>query len=125
MYQRALEGYKKVLKPELTTFYIPVLNTAYNLGLLFTSQGDIGRAREMYLKALVGYQKVFGYNHQKCQIVQEKLSALNITISKRNTSADGTGGPILIVSQSILHSIAQANTPVSKRYRFFQKLGWR
>ena len=93
MYQRVLEGYEKALGPELSTSYIPALNTTYNLGLLFTSQGDIGRAREMYLRSLVGYQKVFGHNHQKCQDVQQKLSA-----------------------------IAQTNTPVSKQHRLLQNL---
>jgi len=125
MYQRALEGYEKALRPELAASYIPALNTVYNLGLLFASQGDISRAREMYSRALVGYQKVFGHDHQECQDIQERLSTLHISASEKNTSADATVGRTPIVSQGILHSIARTNTPVSKRRRLLQKLGWR
>ena len=37
MFQWALQGYEKALGREPVKTYIPALNTAYNLGLLFTS----------------------------------------------------------------------------------------
>ena len=125
MYQRALEGYEKALGPDIAASYIPALNTVYNLGLLFANQGDKGRARAMYLRALAGYQNVFGDDHQECQDIQEKLSSLHISVSKRNILADVTGHSTPIISQGMLHSNARRNTLVSKRRRLLQKLGWR
>ena len=125
MYQRALEGYEKALGPEIAASYVPALNTVYNLGLLFASQGDIDRARAMYSRALLGYQRVFGHDHQECQDVQEKLSALHISASQRNTSADATGHCTPIVSQAMSHSNGRRSTRVSKRRSLLQRLGWR
>ncbi|KAH8708403.1 hypothetical protein GQ44DRAFT_763487 [Phaeosphaeriaceae sp. PMI808] len=79
MYQRALQGYEKALDPDVAASHIPALNTIYNLGLLFAWQEDKARARETYSKALAGYQNVFGVEHQECQEVKEKLSALQIS----------------------------------------------
>jgi len=78
MYQRALEGYEKALGLEIVAFYIPALNTAYNLGLLFAGQGNIDRARAMYLGALIGYEKVFGHDYQECGDLQNPHSSLAI-----------------------------------------------
>ena len=35
--------------------YILTLITTYNLALLFISQGDIDKAKVIYLRALIGY----------------------------------------------------------------------
>ena len=125
MCQRALEGYEKALGPDIAASYIPALNTVYNLGHLFASQGDKGRARAMYLRALAGYQNVFGDDYQECQDIQENLSSLHISASERKVSIDATGYSTPIISQGMLHSNARRNTLVSKRHRLLQKLGWR
>ena len=44
MYQRALEGYKKALRPDHTS----TLSTVNNLGLLYADQGKLGEAEKMY-----------------------------------------------------------------------------
>jgi tetratricopeptide (TPR) repeat protein len=56
MYERALEGYEKVLGPEYTS----TLDTINNLGILYADQGKLGEAEKMYERALKGYEKVFG-----------------------------------------------------------------
>ncbi|RYP74154.1 hypothetical protein DL771_003212 [Monosporascus sp. 5C6A] len=40
MYQQALQGYEKTLGRKLVKTYIPAVNTAYNLGLLFAGQAQ-------------------------------------------------------------------------------------
>jgi tetratricopeptide (TPR) repeat protein len=40
MYQRALQGYEKALGPEDILHYLPALNIAYNLGRLYSNQGE-------------------------------------------------------------------------------------
>ncbi|OCK72974.1 hypothetical protein K432DRAFT_270733, partial [Lepidopterella palustris CBS 459.81] len=57
MCQRALEGYEKALGADNITTYIPALNTTWGLGSVFKRQGDSAKARIMYSKALVGYEK--------------------------------------------------------------------
>ncbi|KAF2187947.1 hypothetical protein K469DRAFT_769869 [Zopfia rhizophila CBS 207.26] len=47
MYQRALKGHQHPPGLNGATTYIPALNTTCNLAMLFTSQGDVARTREM------------------------------------------------------------------------------
>ncbi|KAF2740297.1 hypothetical protein EJ04DRAFT_396789, partial [Polyplosphaeria fusca] len=56
MYQRALQGYEKALGSDVAATYLPALHTAYNLGLLYTRQGNTDEAKRMYVRALAGYQ---------------------------------------------------------------------
>src|SRR5438477_238119 len=125
MYQRALEGYEKALGPEHAATHEPVNNMVYNLVDLCNREGEMNIARAMYSRALLGYQRVFGHDHQECQDVQEKLSALHISASQRNTSADATGHCTPIVSQAMSHSNGRRSTRVSKRRSLLQRLGWR
>lgn len=79
MYQQALQGYEKALGPESVMTYVPALNSLWGLGALFHYIGNFAKARGMYSKALVGYKKVVGHNHRKCQRLQEMLSSLDDT----------------------------------------------
>jgi hypothetical protein len=56
--------------------YILVLNTILAFGLLFERQADLAKARIMYLKALVGYDKVVGPDHPRSRSLQDNLRAL-------------------------------------------------
>ena len=125
MYQQALEGYEKALGLENAVFYIPALNTVYNLGMLFSSRGDVDRARAMYLRALIGYQKVYGQDNQDYQDVQEKLNALHISASERITSTNAKGDCTPTSSQGVPHFDVPGVKSASKRRRFLQKLGLR
>ena len=77
MYQRALQGYEKVIGVENIMTYILALNTILNLGLFFAKENNLVKARIMYSKALAGYEKVFGLNHPKCHSLQERIQALD------------------------------------------------
>jgi len=48
MYERALQGYEKALGPRKIGQYVPALNTAYNLGILFQNVGQPGEAKHMF-----------------------------------------------------------------------------
>ena len=75
MYQRALEGYENALGPANAAFYMPALNTVYNLGMLFSSRGDVDRARAIYSRALAGYRRVVGHDDSRWQKLHNYLSA--------------------------------------------------
>jgi tetratricopeptide (TPR) repeat protein len=62
MYQRALEGYEKGLGIDNTTIYIPALNVISNFVYVFECQSGLEKARMMYSKALVGYERIAGPN---------------------------------------------------------------
>jgi tetratricopeptide (TPR) repeat protein len=47
MQQRALQGYEKTLNLGPSSSYIPALNAAYNMGLLFAQHGNENDARRM------------------------------------------------------------------------------
>jgi tetratricopeptide (TPR) repeat protein len=58
MYQRALQGKEKAWDPEHTS----TLDTVNNLGNLYTSQGKLVEAEQMYQQAIQGYEKALGTN---------------------------------------------------------------
>jgi tetratricopeptide (TPR) repeat protein len=59
MYERALQGYEKVLGLEHTS----ILETINNLGNIYMGQGKLGEAKEMYEQALQGYENILGPEH--------------------------------------------------------------
>jgi hypothetical protein len=79
MYERALRGYETALGAD----NISALNSLLGLGSLFKLQADFTNARIMYSKALVGYEKVVGPDHSKCQSLREILQTLNSVTEKR------------------------------------------
>jgi hypothetical protein len=64
--------------------YTLVLNTMLNLGSLFECQADIAKARIMYSKASLGYEKVFGPEHPRSQSFCHRLSALDAVVEIRS-----------------------------------------
>lgn len=77
MFQRALQGYEKALGADNVTTYIPALNTIWAFGSLFKRQADLTKARIMYSKALVGYDKVVRPDHPRSRNLQDNLRALD------------------------------------------------
>ena len=55
-YQRALDGYEKVLGKD----HADTLNTIHNMASVFNDQGQYEKALEWYQRALDGYEKVLG-----------------------------------------------------------------
>ncbi|KAF2732464.1 kinesin light chain 1 [Polyplosphaeria fusca] len=122
MYQRALQGYEKALGSDIVTSYLPALNAAYNLGLLYTGQGNTNEARRMYTRALSGYQIVFGPDHDDCKDVEEKLGALQDSHSA--ISSDRSSSAALVVSP-VTPSTNTSALRISRRRRVLYKLGWK
>jgi len=81
-----------------------VLNTAYNLGLLFRTVNQHEKAISMLLGALTGYERVFGLDHEKCADMRRILQELDSKTAE--SSLRDTGG-------------------TSKRNRLLVKLGLR
>ena len=52
MYQRALQGYEKGIESELDAIYIPALNIAQNLAILFGRMDKVDEMRQLYVRAL-------------------------------------------------------------------------
>uniref|UniRef100_A0A093Y520 Nephrocystin-3 n=1 Tax=Talaromyces marneffei PM1 TaxID=1077442 RepID=A0A093Y520_TALMA len=70
MYQQALEGKKKALGPDHTS----TLNTINNLGLLYSDQGKLKKAKKVYQQRLEDYKKGLGPDHNGWALEHAKLS---------------------------------------------------
>ena len=66
---RAQQKFEKGLSPGNTLHYLPALNTAYHLGCLHSNLGERDEAELMYSRALLGYETVFGNDHERCKDV--------------------------------------------------------
>ncbi|KAK3312593.1 hypothetical protein B0H66DRAFT_484639, partial [Apodospora peruviana] len=59
MYDRALQGYEKVLGPT----HISTLSSVNNLAALYKYKGRLSEAEAMYNRALQGKEKLLGPGH--------------------------------------------------------------
>ena len=78
----------------------------------------------MYLKALIGYEKVYEHDHLRCQTLREVLSALDIeseTDVSINMGKDSGHEP----DRQAPRSIVEDGPSKSKRHGLFRKLGLR
>ena len=82
MYQRALQGYEKVLGLENAARYRPALNTIWGLGNLFEAQRHLDKAKEMYSKARTGFQVLLGPSSNECQRIERRIASLDATQGK-------------------------------------------
>jgi tetratricopeptide (TPR) repeat protein len=121
MYERALRGYEKATKPENLSIHIPTLNTIWNLASLYDRHHRVEEARVLYLKALSGFENVMGSDHRKCHSLRSSLAALGAEqdevyplqaeVPVNGSSKTPPAGPK-----------ADKAKPVSKRYRFFDRI---
>jgi hypothetical protein len=73
MYQRAPTGNKKALGKEALT--IPLLNIVNNFGTLYRTQGKLDEAEQMYQRALLGCQSIYGPSHDRVIATSEQLAS--------------------------------------------------
>jgi hypothetical protein len=76
MYQRALQSYEKAFGIHNATAYILAPNKIKNLSLLFEPQADLVNARIMYIRALAGNGKLFGFDHSRSLDLRDRTSCL-------------------------------------------------
>jgi tetratricopeptide (TPR) repeat protein len=76
MYIRALQGYEDALGPELTSSYLPALNTMIAFGDLFSQTDRKEIAKVMYNRALSGYTAVQGPSSKWCKQLEDRLQTL-------------------------------------------------
>ncbi|RYP55778.1 hypothetical protein DL771_012369 [Monosporascus sp. 5C6A] len=100
MYQRALRGYEKTLGREPIKTYIPAVNTAYNLGLLFADQ-----------------------DHAYCRDVDKLLKALKDPESNNPVVVDNDTNRAHAPATSRTTPLCETVAPLSKRQRFLKQLG--
>jgi hypothetical protein len=79
MYQRALQGYEKAVGLENVARYQPVLMTIWNLGDLFSAQGHMDKAKELYTRACTGYRALLGPSSDQCQLLETQIASLDPT----------------------------------------------
>jgi Tetratricopeptide repeat len=51
-----------------------------NLGNLYTDQGEMEKAAQMYLRALQGYEKSMGLDHSRTRVITRNLYSLRVKI---------------------------------------------
>jgi hypothetical protein len=76
MYQRALDRYAKAISLKDLITYVLALNNIWAFASLRESQGRLDDARYCYSQALVGYEKTFGLDYDKCKPLRNKLTLL-------------------------------------------------
>ena len=77
-----VQGYEKVLGLENAARRRPVLKLICNLGGLFTAQGHLDKAKEMYSRGLTGLQALLGPSSEDCQLIERKIAFLDATQGK-------------------------------------------
>ncbi|KAF2726623.1 hypothetical protein EJ04DRAFT_176286 [Polyplosphaeria fusca] len=82
MYDRALQGYEKALRPELLLTYLPALNTFFSFGDLYARTDREDAAKEMYSWALAGYKSVQGSSSKWCKELEDRLQGLQVASPK-------------------------------------------
>jgi tetratricopeptide (TPR) repeat protein len=107
MLQRALDGYTQAISPDVLMTYIPALNNMWAFASLRGSQGRVEDARYCYSHALVGYEKTFGPDHNKCELLRTKLALLARRGEGQSSLADGASiGDRSIRKKRRLHCIS-------------------
>ena len=74
---RALQGYEEALGMENVDRYIPALNTMWGLGDLFKAQKELVQAKQMFQRALTGFQAVIGVSCAQSQQLGRALASLD------------------------------------------------
>jgi tetratricopeptide (TPR) repeat protein len=62
-----------------------VLAAIHGLGSLFSDQGKLDEAEEMYRRALAGYEKRLGLEHARCHRLRDVLASLKSDTASRYT----------------------------------------
>ena len=86
MYLRALTGYEKALGKEAVKKYIPALNTAQNMAILFQQTGRMKEAEELYGQALFRFKAVFRRSSNRYKTIAKALDALRKEIVSTTNS---------------------------------------
>jgi hypothetical protein len=82
--------YAKAISPKDLLTYIPALNNMWAFASLRESQGRVDDARDWYSQALLGYQKTFGPDYDKCETLRNQLALLVGKAEVQSSSANTT-----------------------------------
>ncbi|PQE17740.1 hypothetical protein CJF31_00005461 [Rutstroemia sp. NJR-2017a BVV2] len=105
MYLRALQGYENALGLELTSSYLPALNTMFAFGDLFSQTDRKDMARAIYNRALSGYTIVQGPSSKRSRQVEDRLQALQVTSVESNVGQNEFTEPGVANSRSFKQKI--------------------
>ena len=103
--------------------YIPALNTIWGLGSIFECQSDQAKARVMYSKALVGYERAVGPDHPESQQLRDILETLD-TITENGALKD-VDGPANNIREDTLRLGTEGDPSKTKRHKLLKRLGFR
>jgi hypothetical protein len=116
MLQRALDGYAQAIGPGSLVTYVPALDNMWAFASLRESQGCVDDARHWYSQALVGYEKSFGPDHNKCKPLRTTL-ALLVRRGEEQSSCTNTGLKEDFPRENAAGSVASRIKPASYRQR--------
>jgi tetratricopeptide (TPR) repeat protein len=86
MYRRAMNGYAKEMSAEGLTIFLPTLKNLWGLAHLCQIRGRVDDAWHWYTQALLGFEKVFGLDHDICQSVRDDIASLVHRQEEQNPS---------------------------------------
>ena len=58
--------------------YVPALNTAQNIAVLYAALGRADEAKQIFSRALRGFESVFGVSNRQCKDIAAALAALEV-----------------------------------------------
>ena len=132
-----MNGYAKATHPDKLLTCVPTLNNMWALASLRESQGRVEDARHWYLQSLLGYEKTFGQDHEKCQALRDNLEALVVEEEEggeeeeeeEEEGLDASTNRVLMVDHTPTQTEADSGTlatkPASRRNRLLRKLRWK
>ena len=104
------------IQPEVLKILEPALNNMGAFASLRESQGRVEDARYWYSQALVGYEKTFGPDHNKCEPLRTKLALLPRG-GEEQSSFTNTGSVEDSLEENEARSVASLIKPASYRHR--------
>jgi tetratricopeptide (TPR) repeat protein len=118
MLQRALDGYARAISLENLMTYVPALNNMRVFASLRESQGRVEDARHWYSQALVGYEKTFGPDHDRCESLRTSLALLVDGGERQSSLADTT----LVEDGSSRKAVAESTAYLTKQPSYRHRL---
>lgn len=81
LFQRVIQGYVKNLGMNNITAHLPTLEAMWDLGYVLAQMNNPKEARSWYLKAVLGFEKMPGKDHEICQKIRSNIAHLDLMIS--------------------------------------------
>ena len=121
--QRASEGCELLFGPAITSRIYAQLHTLYSMGELHQRQGRPEAARELYLRALAGFQDLYSPSNIRCKDIQQRIARLSPNPAQREDGSNSASIESEVTKETTV-SIPSSRTAKQKRRstRFMDRL---